>query len=621
MRSFVLLSSLLLASCGGGGNSAAPPPTGPAPAVYTISEIQGSGDTSPLEGREVRFTGVVTGDFQAKDADTQSNLRGFYVQGVPDENIETSDAVFVFDGDAPDVDVNVGDRVEVTGTVAEFFGETQVAATSVRISGSGAVQPARVDFPRLRVTRNSDGDRIVDLEQFEGMLIRIPQTMTVASVRDLDRFGEVLLSSGGRPFQFTNGNTPDATGYEQYRDEVAAARIFLDDGSTEQNPEAIRYLGAGAGGDYSIRVGDEVTGVTGNLRYSRGSGGSGTQGWRLEPTVAPEFSSTNPRPGAPSLSGSLKVASFNALNFFTGIDAGQPRCGPAGTDNCRGADGTEEYDRQLGKIVSTIAQMDADIVGLIEIENNTEGSLRAIVDGLNAALGPGSYDFVDSGTIGDDAIKVGLLYQPASAGLQGTFALLDSEVDPRFDDALNRPALAQTFAQTSNGAALTVIVNHLKSKGSGCDEVGDPNTGDGQGNCSLTRTNAAAALAEWAASDPTSSGDSNVLILGDLNAYVAEDPLTTLKAAGFVNLVETASGGEAHTFIFDGQSGALDHALVSPSLAPQVVETIEWHINADEPRVLDYNLDFGRDASLFDASTPYRSSDHDPIIVGIDLVD
>ena len=144
--------------------------------------------------------------------------------------------------------------------------------------------------------------------------------------------------------------------------------------------------------------------------------------------------------------------------------------------------------------------------------------------------------------------------------------------------------------------------------------------GDGQGNCNLTRTNAAAALLPTGPQvDPTSSGDSDVLILGDLNAYVAEDPLTTLKAADFISLLETTSGAEAYSFVFDGQSGALDHALASPSLAPQVVETIEWHINADEPRVLDYNLDFGRDPSLFDAAAPYRSSDHDPIIVGIDL--
>ena len=161
---------LLLLACGN-SNTATP-----------ITAIQGDGDVSPLEDQDVRIAGVVTGDFQSNDADTQSSLRGFYVQGEPDGRTETSDGVFVFDGNAPAVDVNVGDRVAVTGTVTEFFGETQVAAKSVRIIGSGTIVPTSVEFPRPHE----------DLEPFEGMLIRIPQPMTVASARELERYGEIL---------------------------------------------------------------------------------------------------------------------------------------------------------------------------------------------------------------------------------------------------------------------------------------------------------------------------------------------------------------------------------------------------------------------------------------------
>ena len=161
----------------------------------------------------------------------------------------------------------------------------------------------------------------------------------------------------------------------------------------------------------------------------------------------------------------------------------------------------------------------------------------------------------------------------------------------------------------------------MKSKGSDCNNNGDPDLADGQGNCNQTRSNAAAALADWLGVDPTGSGDPDFLIIGDLNAYLAEDPLTALKNAGFVNLVEVASGEDAYSYAFNAQFGALDHALATASLVPQVVATMEWHINADEPPVLDYNLEFGRDPSLFDADSPYRVSDHDPIIVGIDLND
>jgi predicted extracellular nuclease len=191
-------------------------------------------------------------------------------------------------------------------------------------------------------------------------------------------------------------------------------------------------------------------------------------------------------------------------------------------------------------------------------------------------------------------------------------------VDPRFDDNRSRPALAQTFVVADSGARFTVVINHLKSKGSSCETDGDPNIGDGQGNCNLARTNAAAAIADWVKTDPTASGDEDFLVIGDLNAYPMEDPLTKLKEAGLINLLHESAS--PYSFSFDGQSGALDHALASPSLATQVRGVIEWHINSDEPPLLDYNLENGRDAQLFDPASPYRASDHDPVIVGLDPV-
>ena len=133
----------------------------------------------------------------------------------------------------------------------------------------------------------------------------------------------------------------------------------------------------------------------------------------------------------------------------------------------------------------------------------------------------------------------------------------------------------------------------------------------------MTRTNAAAALADWLATDPTGSGDTDFLIIGDLNAYTKEDPLTAFVNAGFTNLIDT--GNDPYSFSFDAQAGALDHAVASASLVPQVAGVLEWHINADEPRLYDYNLEHGRDPALFDATTPYRASDHDPVVVGLDL--
>lgn len=611
----IFLSIFFLAACdtGGGGMSIAPAPTSPT----SIAEVQGRGSSSPLDGQLVSISGVVTGDFQDNDANDASNLGGFYVQQeTPDADATTSDGIFVFDGNNPVTDVSSGDRVSVTGTVTEYFGETQITEPSVSIRGSGVVQATEVSLPAAGTMTNSDGDPVADFERYEGMLLRFPQTLTVTNLRNLERFGAVGLSAGGRLYQFTNANAPDRAAYAAHRSSNARRSLELDDGQRSSNPTTIRFLNAGAPG-YSIRTGDTISGITGHLRYSRGSGGNGDETWRLMPASEPEFNSMNPRPGSPSVGGSLRVASFNVLNFFSTVDSGQNACGPQGNDGCRGADSNQELARQLGKTVTALAMLDADIVGLMELENNSSASLQMIVDALNAEIGADAYAFLNTGTIHDDAIKTGFIYKTSTVDLAGQFAILDRSVDARFNDARNRPALAQSFRVLASGAQLSVVVNHLKSKGSSCDEDGDPNLNDGQGNCNQTRTNAAAAIADWVATDPTSSDDPDYLIIGDLNAYANEDPLTALGDAGFTSLLEARNN--AYSFVFDAQAGALDHAIASASLLPQVVETIEWHINADEPALLDYNLEHGRNPALFDANSPYRASDHDPVVIGLEL--
>jgi predicted extracellular nuclease len=603
------LCGFAVAACGSGASDLSPrnplaSPSGSTP----IFAVQGATAVSPLEDQSVSISAVVTGDFQDNDDDEARNLGGFYVQQEStDTNPATSDGVFVYDGDDPAVNVNVGDRVEITGSVAEYFGETQIHTASVTVTGSGVIQATDINLPGT------------NLEAYEGMLVRFPQKLTVTSLRYLERYGEVTLFEGDRPFQYTNRNAPGTGGYAADTNSIAAKTIILDDGLRTSYPPDIQYLNAGASVDYSIRTGDSVSGVTGNLRYSRGSGGGGDEGWRLVPTENVVFDADNPRPGAPDVAGSIRIASFNILNFFSNIDTGAAICGPEGNDRCRGADSAAELSRQLEKTVTAIEQMDADIIGLVELENDASSSIAMIVNSLNSRVGGGNYSYIDTGAIHSDAIKVGLIFDSSTVQATGPFAILNSVVDQRFNDERNRPALAQSFEQISTGAVVTVVVNHLKSKGSSCENSGDPNLGDGQGNCNATRTSAAMALADWVNSDPTGSGDPDVLVIGDLNAYLMEDPLTTLKDAGLTNLLE--SNPNPYSYVFDAKAGALDHALATPSLLEQVKETKEWHINADEPPLLDYNLENGRDATLFDPDSPYRVSDHDPIIIGLDLSD
>ena len=107
----------------------------------------------------------------------------------------------------------------------------------------------------------------------------------------------------------------------------------------------------------------------------------------------------------------------------------------------------------------------------------------------------------------------------------GAHAIIDSSVDPRFVDTRNRPSLAQSFVENSTGEVMTLVVNHLKSKGCGGETGGDIDSGDGQGCWNATRTAAAEALVDWMATHPTGVDDDDFLVMGDINSYAKEDPI------------------------------------------------------------------------------------------------
>jgi len=559
------------------------------PATY-IHTIQGSGTSSPENGNLHVIEGVVVGDFQ----DTSTELSGFFLQ-EEDSDVDsdplTSEGIFVY---APGfgVDVNNGDLVRVMGLVFEYYDLTELNAISNKAicSTGNSVTASSVVLPI---------PSLGDWEPYEGMLVSINQTLYATDNYSWGRYGEVELSVNDRLFNPTNVVLPGAPAIA-LQDLNDRSRIQMDDGSRVGSPLPFPpYLGI----NNTLRAGDTIPNLIGVLSYDHSS-------YEIHPTETVTFTRTNPRTVPVIPLGMLKVASFNVLNYFTTIDTGADICGPSGNMECRGADSAVEFTRQRDKIISAISRMDADVVGLIEIENNATAAIQDLVNGLNAVMGVGTYDFIDTGTIGTDAIKVALIYKPASVTPVGTYAILDSSVDATFNDDKNRPVLAQTFMDNA-GEKFTVAVNHLKSKGSSCDDVGDPDIYDGQGNCNLTRKSAAIAEVNWLASDPTSSGDSDFIIIGDLNAYAMEDPVTAIKDVGYTDLVDESVGAGAYAYVFKGQAGYLDHSLANSSLVSQVVDTTVWHINADEPSALDYN-DYNQPALY--AAHEFRSSDHDPVI-------
>ena len=587
--------------CAGSSSCTPPPPPTPFGACgdgteTSIHDIQGSAPASPLAGSIRVIEGVVVGDFQGA-----SGLNGYFLQeedAEADTDAETSEGIFVFHPSAPAV--APGDALRVRGTVVEFNGLTElttVDATAVCSTGNSVAAAAAPALPVSSLT---------SFEPFEGMLTTFSQTLTATETFTLGRFGEVALSAGGRLFTPTQVVEPGAPANAR-QDLNNRSQIQLDDGSNVQNPSVVPYLAA----DNTLRIGDTTTGLTGVLSFGFGV-------YELHPTGPVGFVRANPRPsGPPMVGGSLRVGAANVLNYFTTFADAGPICGPSANQDCRGASNALEFGRQRAKLVAALTKLDADIVGLTELENNvTDAPLADLVAGLNAATSPGTYAYIATGDVGTDAIRVGIAYKPAAVTPVGDFAILDSSVDPDFLDTKNRPVLAQTFRENGTDDLLTIAVNHLKSKGSDCNDVGDADLGDGQGNCNVTRARAATALVEWLAGDPTDSGSSDFLIAGDLNSYANEDPIDVIRNAGYRNLIDSFVGNEAYSFVFQAQSGTLDYALASPSLTARVRGTDEYHINADEPLVLDYNTEFGRPPSLF-SPNEFRAADHDPVLVGI----
>jgi uncharacterized protein len=599
--------------------------SGDGPTVRTIMEIQGSGATSPYVGEAVQTSGVVT----------RVNNNGFFLQDpVGDGDDATSDGIFVYTGAAPSV--SAGQLVQFTAVISEFnTGAATNADTAAHpvteltgvgnlqvISSGNTVAPKLITFPELV----ND-----DLEHVEGMLVTLTGPLTAAQNYFQGRYGQVTLSANGRMETPTNRYRPGTPEAIALADTNARSRIILDDGTSQQNPDPTPYMGE----DNTLRAGDTVQSLTGVVDYGLAtSSNTGFGDYKIHPTEALAFTRDNARTTAPAPQpGNLKLASFNVLNYFTTFTDGTDVFGNTGQGcllggvnspgNCRGADNLAEFDRQRTKIIEAIAAIDADALGLMEMQNNGATAVGNLVDGLNAKMGAGTYAAVadPAGGTGTDAIKVAMIYKPARLA-----PVVASQADT--DAIHNRPPLAQTFAAL-NGERFTLVVNHLKSKGS-CPAEDDPDyagnfdAGDGQGCWNARRVQQAQRTGSWVASLASGAGTDRALLLGDMNSYAQEDPVIAFADSGYADQIARFNAF-GYSYVFDGASGRLDHALSTAALAAKVTDAAEWHINADEPSVIDYNTEFKKPqcpACGPDYYTPtaYRSSDHDPVVTGLYLV-
>ena len=573
-----------------------------------ISQVQGAGYVTPFNSQDVIIEGVVSAVFPA--------LNGFYIQEEAadyDANDNTSEGVFVYTGTS-DMAVSEGRVVRLSGSAGEFNDVTQVSLDSeVLDCGAGSVTPVVLSLPV---------DQYSDFESLEGMLVESGETWTISGNFNYFSYNELIVSNG-RLYNPTQLYLPGTEEQIAASDEYTRNHIIVDDDANgfvyDANTDSGDWLLPVDGlSPYNpVRAGDEISNVTGVVGYGFGE-------YRIYTVTEPQLARVNVREDLIVEDGNLRVASFNVLNLFNGDGNG------GGFPTERGADTYSEYERQLAKIINALDDMNADVLGLIEVENDGFGedsTLAQLVDELNAAFGPDTYAYIDvsgndeSGLLGTDAIMSAIIYRPSVVTPVGAPKVLmeanaiTDEYGSLFRDRGTRPSVAQLFKHAQSEREFVFNVNHLRSKGSSCNKYGIPNDDSVvQGNCNLTRTRAATAVSVWLEDN---YANVPVVIVGDLNAYAKEDPITEFESFGYINTVAAQHGNEAYSYSFDAQAGTLDYLLVNAGLNKYLVDVQEWNINTDEVSGFDYNEEYKPESWL--NTLPYRASDHDPVVGSLQL--
>ncbi|NRA60607.1 MAG: ExeM/NucH family extracellular endonuclease [Psychrobium sp.] len=635
---------------------------------FSIMDIQGQGSSSPLlENNDSRQLVLVSGAITAiVTKELGKDLRtGFFMQDVTgDNNPLTSDGIFV--SASSEMlglhSLKIGDIVNVTGSVQETYGWTQIRATQLSPSGKHVNIAATIveAHPKDKSFQQT-------LERFEGMLIEFtPQSnMLITRTFGYDRSARrnnMALAQGAvnsQANQYFAANSPQSKA--QHLSNVQRL-VVVESFNKANNGEIPWYQEFGqanentTGSDNYLRIGDQVNSLTGVLAYSYDN-------FRLYVTKnvnASNFSHLNIRTITPPLkAGDVTVATFNVLNYFNSPFGGSAN--PQGQS--RGANTKQEFSMQAKKIVAAIVALDADIIGLMEIENNGYGEKSALADLLsrvNEKFGTDKQYVMaqdkDIKFIGTGAITNQVIYRPSVASLQSLRIIdMPQQHAPKSGKESGnnymRDAVTPTFLLKASGETLTVSVNHFKSKGSTCwEDVAQQKYKDvdRQGSCENFRVSGAFHLGQQLANVA-----GHTLIVGDLNSYGHEDPLLVLtnrdkvvQAHQILAARDTYIGGDANSgrllhgnegakittsfgyvnavalkhpkaygYSFKDVVGTLDYILASPSLLPHIVDATEWNINASESTLLEYGVKYTGDMAKY--GNMYRSSDHDPVLISL----
>lgn len=624
-----------------------------------ISDIQGSGFTSPLVDQTVTTTGIITAVqpgrgglvLQTPSAQVSSNFKG-------------SSALFVA-LEQPE-EYQVGQQITLTGTVAELKGVTTILAKELKVESSGQI--GQIKIPTLPFPHDP-----VEAQARELMLFHPGGTYRVNGNDELIYTGQLTLSDGPSPLlQPTQVGEAGSVQAQQQATYNQRHAVILDDGNdahfdvkySEQiqatPPEQLPYLRPGhpgptLGATLSFKTAMLVRSVEGKTVMDPALTVSANQ-------EAISFSSVREAQPA-TVGGNFKLATFNVLNYFSdlGVDStdtdgdGKALCQPtynlwdhtipvAGNWDCprRGAWDSAGLGRQQAKIVKAINQLGtagAQVVALQEIENGIifgddyDVAVKHLVSALNQADPQQGWAIVPAPEQlpvygNQDKIRQAFIYKPSQVKLDGKAFFLD---DPVFQSAADaRAPIAQKFIHLDSGKTILVVNNHLTYKGGKVVGEDNQNPGDKLGPAWDTgrnngdRTRQAQALAQFATAH--TSADQVTVLVGDFNAYSYESPIQTLVKAGFSDLMDTqlfpsqhsATPWNEYTYNYQATFGSLDHILLNQAGYSALTSMDIWTANAYEPKALEYSR-FGFTGTNYYSEDAFRASDHNAALVGFNF--
>ncbi len=485
-----------------------------------IWAIQGPGSSSPYVRDQATTEGIVIGVFP--------DLGGFWIQEAEtDDDPATSAGLFVLSGEL-DTQLQLGDKVRVSGTVREQSSQTLLQIqdlADIELLNSGNLLPVASELDPPLEKAEAD----IYYEALEGMLVQISEP--AIAVGPTNSYGETALVRA--EWEIERIMKGDPTGL----------LIFIDDGGSETHYDM-------SGLAFPLKSGDTLLSAEGPLAFTYGA-------YKIEPISLPVTSPVErPLPTLePVGAGEFSVATFNVENLF---DSSTPHPSDPPIPS------RSQYELDLKKTASAIEAMGAPtIVGLQEVENI--GILEKLVE-QNAIVGYGYQPFLIEG--GDSrGIDVGYLVRTGQATVEGVTAF------PGPNELTSRhPLVITTTVHLDSGdQTVYVINNHFLSMSGGELPTEPVRKAQAAWNVTLVE--------RILAQDP----QAHVVVMGDLNSFYESPPLDVLRESGLHHVYEFVEPERPYTYIYQGESETLDHILVTPSLYEALARVSVLHIGSDYP--------------------------------------